>query len=970
MSGTKSGNRQDSTLPQEKQSFGLWLKHRRVALDMTQQALAMQAACSARTIRQLEADGRRPSRQLAERLALALALAPNGRQVFVDFARGRLQTIPSTLAGPAAALAIEHRLPVPTSQLIGRDETSRVLTELLLRGEVRLLTLVGPPGVGKTRLAIHVAATVASAFRAGACFVELASIHNSAQVIPTIAAALGLREAGTQSLSETLTASLHDSQVLLVLDNFEQVTAAAPAVARLLAEAPNLKVLVTSRTVLHVGGEQTFRVMPLSLPEMGEEVSLESLTESPAVTLFVQRARATNPDLTLDLAQMRTIAEICIRLDGLPLAIELAAARLNTLSPLALLRHLDQRLDLLRWSMVDGDSRHQTMRGAILWSHDLLNPHEQALFRRLGIFAGGCTLDAAQAVCGEQSAIPCDDGSGYQISQSYSVNFLDTIGILVDQNLVQQTVASNGEMRFTMLESLRTFALEQLEKIGETTQVRHRHAEYYLRWTEQVLPWLEYPNQQAIDRLSAEYQNCLAALTWSLTDQADDVSSLQLALSLYPYWHVRGYLSEGRQWLLAAIAHQKDHSSVLLARAQACVAELARLQDDYVQAEIWAKSSYSTGQSLEDMASMALALVPLGWIEYTQNQHEVARQQFETSLGLFRELGKPVQIARVLHDIAYLAVVQGNYSEALTYYEEELALSRDSAHQQGVFWALHGMGWIAECQADWRRAKTLYNKCLTLAQDLHHADGVAQALGGLAVVARAEGKYGQAAVYFKESEQTWRRLGRKVAVIITLQGQGAIALGQGDFAGAALNFAESLTLNQDLALARARSIEPSLVGLAALACVMQEYIPAVRLLGSVSALLITSHQVMDLMEKQFYEQSLTEARARLAATTFDSAWEAGQILPLKEAITEGLSIAALARSKVSDNSSTSYPAGLTPREVEVLRLVAQGLTNAQIAVKLVISQGTVNAHLTSLYRKLNTSSRAVATRFALEHGLA
>jgi predicted ATPase/DNA-binding CsgD family transcriptional regulator/transcriptional regulator with XRE-family HTH domain len=968
MSGTKSGNRQGNSLPQENQSFGLWLKQRRVALDMTQQVLALQADCSTRTIRQLEADRRRPSRQLAERLALALGISPNGRQAFLGFARGRLQSVPSTLDGSVASLAIEHPLPVPTSQLIGRDETSRALTDLLLCNDVRLLTLVGPPGVGKTRLAIHVAANVASAFRAGACFVELAAIHNSTQVIPTIATALGLREQGTQSLAETLIASLRDSQVLLVLDNFEQISAAAPAVAHLLAEAPDLKVLVTSRTVLHVRGEHTFRVMPLSLPELRDEVSFESLTESPAVTLFVQRARAMNPDLALDLQQMRVVAEICIRLDGLPLAIELAAARLNTLSPLALLQRLDQRLDLLRWSMVDSDSRHQTLRGAILWSYELLNSHEQALFRRLGVFAGGCTLEAGEAVCGEQSVLSSDGDHANQISQSSSVNFLDEIGVLVDHNLVHQKVADNGEIQFTMLESLRTFALEQLEKFDETTQMRHRHAEYYLRWIERLVPWLQYLDQQAIHKLSAEYQNCLAALTWSLTNQSDDTSALQLALSLYPYWHVCGYLSEGRQWLQAAITHNADQTSVLLARAQAFIAELARLQDDYVQAEISAKASLSLGQSLEDTASIALALVPLGWIEYKQNHLVEARQQFEVSLQLFRELGKTSQVTRVLHDLAYLAMVQGHDSDALTYYEEELALASDNAHQQGVFWALHGMSWIAVSKCDWRRAKMLYNKCLTLAQDLHHADGVALAVSGLAFVARAEGKYGQAACYLKECERMWRRLGRKVVVIVTLHEQGSVALGQGDIAGAARYFTESLTMDQDLA--NSRSIVPSLVGLAALACIIQEYVPAVRLLGSVAALVLTSHQVMELMEQKVYDQSLTEGRARLGETTFDSAWAAGQTLPLSEAIAEGLSVAALARSRVPDNSLSSYPAGLTPREVEVLRLVAQGLTNAQIAITLSISAGTVNAHMTSLYRKLNTSSRAVATRFAVEHGLA
>jgi predicted ATPase len=292
-------------------------------------------------------------------------------------------------------------LPVPPTPLIGRADAARMVCALLRRDDVRLLTPSGPPGVGKTRLAIHAAAGVASAFRDGVCFVELAALHDAERVLPTIAAALGLSEAGSQSLLDTPIGSVRDTQLLLLLDNFEQVGAAAPAIAGLLAAAPDLKVLVTSRTVLHLSGEQTFAVAPLALPLLHQDACPQSLAQSPAVRLFVARARARNAALPLDAADLPTMAEICIRLDLLPVALELAAARLNVLSPDALLQHLDQRLDLLHGGAVDITSRHQTLRAALAWSYELLDSDMQTLFRRLGVFASGCMLAAAEVVCGE-----------------------------------------------------------------------------------------------------------------------------------------------------------------------------------------------------------------------------------------------------------------------------------------------------------------------------------------------------------------------------------------------------------------------------------------------------------------------------------------------------------------------------------------------------------------------------------------
>jgi predicted ATPase len=643
----------------------------------------------------------------------------------------------------------EHttNLPALPTALIGRDQDVSTAQTLLLRTEVRLMTLTGPAGVGKTRLGLEIAGQLLDNCPDGVFFVDLSVISDADRVMTEIAQTLGLKEQGDQTLRAILGEYLRKRNLLLMLDNFEQIIKAAPLIVELLEEAPGLQVLVTSRAALRVSGEYEFPVLPLALPDLRKLPPLDALAQYPAVALFVERARAVKPDFELTNENAARVAEICIRLDGLPLAIELAAARRKVLNTEAILARLTNRFELLTGGARDLAARQQTLRGAIDWSYNLLPAGEQRLFTYLAVFVAGCTVTAIEQVCTELR----------NTDSQFSI--LDRLSSLVDNSLLQQIETADGESRFSMFETIREYARDRLVEGGERGALRRQHAGYYLALAEQAAPELDGQQQEVwLDRLEDEHDNLLAALDWAW-EQSEAQSALRLAGALVQFWHTRGYLSEGRQWIERAlsIAANEDSASAkpaatdqsikkrvpiaaLRAIAQAGAGKLALTQGDYDEARTNFDAALAQFQELGDKRGIAIALNGLAGLEGRLNNYPQAQVYFDAALAQFQELGDRLNAARLLSNRGLIALIQDDDASAQTYLEESLTLRRQLGDMIGMIWSITNLGEVAHRKGDSTQAIAHYSKSLALSQKLGAKEGIAVCLEGLAQVAAARGQ--------------------------------------------------------------------------------------------------------------------------------------------------------------------------------------------------------------------------------------
>jgi len=725
-------------------------------------------------------------------------------------------------------------LPISRTAFVGRDRELESVKELLLRRDVRLVTVTGPGGIGKSRLAVEIARAMSDFFTAGTYFVPLSPINDPSLITSAIIQTLGVRENGNQPQLDTLKTFLQGSlrsPMLLLLDNFEHLTEAAPVLAELLSAAPSLKILVTSRSALHIYDEHEFPVPPLALPVSKKLPSLDALAKYSAISLFVQRAAAVKPGFQVTEENAEAVTDICVRLDGLPLAIELAAARVKLLSPAALRTRLASRLQLLTGGARDLPARQQTLRQAIDWSYDLLNAPEQKLFRRLSVFQSGCTLEAVEAVCNTHEDLELD--------------LLDGMSSMVDKSLMQQIEQADGEPLFVMLETIREYGVEKLSSSGQEHLTRRTHAAHYLVLGEE---WAaEDPGarpEQWASRFEVEHNNFRAALEF-LTETGDVEWGLRLGGALFRFWEMREYLSEGRD-RLGKLLNLPKTAAPNSARMRALFAAgvLAGVQGDYRVADALTRESLSIARELGDKRYMAICSNALAVHDRDQGDILASRSLFEESIALWRELRDPLAVARALSNLANVVKLQGDYTKAHALYEEGLAIFRNLGDKTGAAWALNYRGDVARSQGDFAAARALYQQSLAIFRELGDRWGIAGSVADLGNLAREEQDYQTAESLLQESLREFQELGHKRGIARVLE---------------------------CVACSAAERSEPE---------------RALRLAGCAAALRKSLGAPLTPAEQEKLEKSLQSARQQMSVAAGGSAWLEGWVMPIEKAIAE------------------------------------------------------------------------------------
>jgi predicted ATPase/DNA-binding XRE family transcriptional regulator len=796
-------------------TFGHWVKRRRKELDLTQQQLAQLLNYAPVTIYKIEAGERQPAKEQVELLIEHLQIAEEQQSAFRKAARPPMPSVPHIIS-----------IPVPPNRLVGRDGDLINARSRLLRDDTRLLTLIGPPGIGKTRLSWQLASEVRPEFEDDAPFVDLTLVKEASQVAESIAASLQLKLVG--EARQQLKHYLADKRMLLVLDNFEHVLDAAGLVAELLATCAHLKILVTSRVALTIPGEWQFMVQPLALPNPQEEYRPDVLFSYASVALFYDRAQAVVPDFSFTSDIAKAVVEICVRLEGIPLAIELVAARVNLFTVQSLLKRLDKkRLGEITESGSNQFPEHQrTLRGTLEWSYHLLDAEGQALFARLGVFVGGCTFEAVEQVC---------EGDG--------LNVMRTLDTLINSSLVKQITGPDGEPRYTMLETIRELMLEKLAENGEEDRLRREHARFYVALAEQAEPYLRGKDQMMwLARLEADHHNLRAALAWSL-EHAPEMN-LRLASALGWFWWLHAHLNEARGWLTVALERNPDAEAALRAKAlQYCLPVAIGLGDCDWGLAVGAEALHVSDQ-LQDYKMQAETLMCLSICYGAAGDPQRAAQASQEALSIAQEIGDLRTTTAILFQMG-LAHPDSAQSVALA--EESLRLARESGQQWRTFASLQVLVMVAHKRDELHLQGKLLDDILALCREIGDR--------------------------------------RSSALIVSYQAE--FSQHRGDLARAARLLHDAMTLSWELSDRPLVIIH--LVQFASLARAQNQLNRAACLLGAAAAAMVTTGVGLFPGDQSYYERVHADIHSQLDERAFTAAWGEGRLMSLERAVAYALS---------------------------------------------------------------------------------
>lgn len=877
--------------PRESPSIGIHLRRARRLEHITQEELAARAGVSARTISDIERGiNKMPHLATLDLLAQALQLSSEQRAEWVRIRDASAVNAASLTSTNSVGNRSKHHLPSILTTFVGRADETRAVTALLRRPHVRLVTLTGTGGVGKTRLAIAVANTMTDDFPHGVHFVDLAPIVETRMVLTAIATTLGVQPTTGRSIDSVLSTFLRNRQTLIILDNMEHVIDAAPVVGRLLTTCASVALLVTSRVALHVQGEYVFPVSPLALPDSAGEVSVPQALRSDAVSLFVQRAQAVRPDFTVTPESAPTVAELCERLDGVPLMIELAAARLRTLPLDQIVSHLDHSLSLLKQRTFGVPERHQTLRDTIDWSYNLLSREEQALFRCASVFHGGFTLGGIAAVAEYDNELEA----------------LDVLEPLIDHGLLRPLSGIDGAPRYTMLEVLREYALEQLRDRDEESAALKRCAQHFLRFAEEAQKHLQSTEQEIwIAKIEEEHNNLRATLSWaasqSLQDDTDArVIALRIGAALWWFWYVRGHLREGREHLESGVTTGRQ----LLA-------------------------SPPTGSDIRELTNVfARCLFAYSTTLFWLADYEESGRLLNETLEIYKRLDQPREVATTTVFKAYELTRNGHHDAAEQILEEAIAQLRELNDKQGEALGLLGFGELALRRGDYDRGQQRTEESLRLFRELGDTRAITAATASIGALRLCQGDLVQSAELLRESLATCHSIGDKGGIAWALEWLARWEASQSGTSGAAARAAKLLGISRELRDTTGSAIDPA--------------------------------------DRASYAQLLRSVQRRLTDSAFVAAWESGRALQLDDAV--AFALAGAGRRSMASNSQQSSVA-LSGRETEVLRLIAGGMSDRDIGDSLNVSPRTVNTHVTHILNKLGVMSRTAAATKAVRDGL-